>query len=570
MTKMTDEEILRHTLLRIDGRGYKAYKEIRGSYRFAGFTLAIDYVQGDPFAAPSRVRILVPATVARLPQRLYANGSRAVGVSCFLGRAFANQAKRTSRRRGTGRSGEIRIESPGQEVLANTAVQVHADGAVEARFTVGLPAQGRRALGQQACELLLEDVPDVVRRLYAGSHGAEELWRHAVVNENADALRAQLADRGVVAFVADDALLPRASGVDERPMEADQAVRFRSPESLKAAFVLPHGGEVGGMAVPEGVTLIVGGGYHGKSTLLRAIERGVYNHRPGDGRELVVSRADLVKVRAEDGRSVRGVDISPFISDLPLERSTRRFSSSNASGSTSQAAAIVEALETGAGGLLIDEDTAATNFLIRDARMQALVPKRHEPITPFIDRVRLLYSQYNVSAVLVLGGSGDYLDVADTVIAMETFGANDVTERAHLVAAAHPTGRAEEGRGPLRLALRRLLRPGTVDPSKGRREVSIKVTDVETVQFGAQRLDLSAVEQIVHWAQTRAIAAAMEYARRNYIDGRRSLAEIVELVMADIEERGLDVLENRRSGEFAAFRRHELAAAFNRLRALKT
>ncbi len=567
---MRTHEALHQTLVRIDGRGYKAFKEIGGTYSFPGFTLAIDSVQSDPFAAPSRLRALVPPRTAALPERLFAGDSRAVGVSCFLARAFARLASRLSARRGSGRSGEIRIEAPGQQVLANTAVQIHDDGTVEARFTVGLPAQGRRVLGRQASRLLVEDVPEIVESsLIARSHSDEALWLHAAANEDADALRAMLSEQGLIAFVADGAVLPRASGVDDRPLRADGVVPFRTPESLRRSFTLPHAGAVTGMGIAAGVTLIVGGGYHGKSTLLRAIERGVYNHRPGDGRELVVSVSDLVKIRAEDGRSVSGVDISAFIGDLPLGQTTRCFSSRNASGSTSQAAAIVEALEAGAEGLLIDEDTAATNFLIRDARMQALVPKAHEPITPFIDRVRKLHAQFGVSAVLVVGGSGDYLDVADTVIAMENFRPRDVTERAQEVAAAYPTARANEGAGPIEIDLRRRPRPGSIDPSKGRRQVNIKTRNVRTIQFGAESLDLSAVEQIVHWAQTRAIGAALDYARRSFIDGSRTLAEVLELVHAAIERDGLDVLDSRRTGDLACFRRHELAAALNRLRTLE-
>ncbi len=571
MTRSYTAEDLRHILLRIDGRGYKAYKDIGGAYRFPDFDLAVDSVQSDPFAAPSRLRAVIPPEVAGLPGRLYASESRAIGVGCFLARAFASQAGRMSGRRGSGRSGEIRITAPGQQVMANTAVQIHGDGTVEARFTVGLPARGRRVLGRQACELLLEDLPDIVEdSLYASSHDTENLWRHAAVNEDADALRGMLAARGLIAFVADGAMLPRTSGVDDRPLRSDTVVPFASPESLRAAFMLPHAGTVHGMGIPAGVTLIVGGGYHGKSTLLRAIERGVYNHRPDDGREQVVSAADLVKIRAEDGRAVSGVNISPFIGDLPLGQSTRRFSSANASGSTSQAAAIVEAMESGASGLLIDEDTAATNFLIRDARMQALVPKDREPITPYIDRVRQMHEEYGISTVLVVGGSGDYLDVADTVVAMDTFRPRDVTERARAVAAAQPTGRVREEGAAFRVDFERLPRRGSVNPAKGRRESSIRTRDVETLQFGVETLDLSAVEQLVHRAQTRAIGAALDYARRRYIDGKRTVTEILDLVMADLEGEGLDLLERRLTGEFALFRRHELAGAMNRLRSLRT
>ncbi len=570
-SEVATSEALRQILYRIDGRGYKAYKDIAGTYQFADFSLAVDYVQGDPFAAPSRLRALIPSAVAGFPDRLYANGSRAIGLSCFLARAFAAETFKRSTRRGSGKSGEIRIEAPGQQVLANTAVQVHEDGTVEARFTVGLPAQGRRVLGRQACQLLLEELPRIIESsLMARSHAEEGLWQHAAANEDADALRSMLAERGLIAFVADGSILPRSSGVDDRPMGGDEVIPFGSPESLRVGFSLPNAGTVAGMGVGEGVTLIVGGGYHGKSTLLRAIERGVYNHRPGDGRELVISAPDLVKIRAEDGRAVSGVDISAFIGDLPLGKTTRRFSSENASGSTSQAAAIVEAMESGASGLLIDEDTAATNFLIRDARMQALVPKESEPITPYIDRVKAMYNEFGVSTVLVVGGSGDYLDVADAVVAMETFRPLDVTARAAGVAADYPTGRIIEENSRFEVNVERRPRSGSVDPGKGRRESSIRTRGIQTIQFGRETLDLAAVEQIVHWAQTRAIGAALDYARRRYINGRRSLSEILDLVMADVEAEGLDVLERRRIGEFALFRRHELAAAFNRLRSFRT
>ncbi len=568
MTRPADQ--LRAILHRIDGRGYKAYKEIQGAWALPRFLLAIDHVQGDPFAAPSRVRAIVPPRVAGFSPELYENPSRATGLACYLARAFGRAARHQAQRRGTGHSGEIRMETPAQEVYRQTAVILHPDGAVEARFTVGLPAAGRRVLGRQAEALLLEDVPGVVEAsLRASAHDPTLLWLHVSTNEDADALRAALAHHGLVAFVADGAILPRRSGVDDRPLTEGTVVPFQSPPSLRVTVHLPHAGPVSGLGIPRGVTLIVGGGYHGKSTLLRAIERGIYNHRPGDGRERVVSDAGLVKIRAEDGRAVTGVDISPFINDLPLGQSTTRFSTQNASGSTSQAASIMEALEAGATGLLVDEDTAATNFMIRDARMQALVPKEREPITPYIDRVRQLWEERGISSILVIGGSGDYLDVADTVIAMDTFRPLDVTERAREVARRLPTGRVQEIAGAFQARLDRRPLPESLDPSKGRREVNIKTRGLQTIQFGTHTIDLSAVEQIVAWAQTRAIGEALWYARRRYMDGRRTVAEILDAVMQDIQAQGLDVLDPRRVGDLAEFRRHELAAALNRLRTLR-
>jgi predicted ABC-class ATPase len=565
-----NHEQLRTTLLRIDGRGYKAYRDVVGQWSFATFTLHIDHVQGDPFAAPSRVRAILTPAVADFPEETYANRSRAVGVAALLARRFAGEARQTAPRRGTGKSGRIEIECPGQEVLAQTAVQLHSDGTVEARFTVALPAQGRRVLGRQAAELLLEDLPAVVAAaLTYAAYADAEVWQHAAVNEDAETLRAQLAARRLVAFVADGAILPRRSGVDDRPLTTDDRVPFHAPAALCQTFTLPHAGVVTGMGIPAGVTLIVGGGYHGKSTLLRAIERGVYNHRPGDGRELVVSDAGLVKIRAEDGRAVSGVDISGFINNLPLGRRTDTFQTDNASGSTSQAAAIVEALEAGATGLLIDEDTAATNFMIRDSRMQTLVPKAQEPITPFVDRVRQLYDEHGVSSLLVIGGSGDYLDGADTVVAMDAFVPHDVTAQAHAIAAAQPTGRQREGGAAFPSPRPRRPQPASLDPSRGRRDVNIKTRDVQTIQFGEETIDLGTVEQLLAWPQTRAVGEALWYMRRTYMDGQRGVAELLDLVLADIAQDGLDVLDRRQVGDLAEFRRYELAAALNRLRTLR-
>ncbi len=577
---MRDGSELAALLERIDGRGYKAYKEIAGPWRFSDFTLHFDHVQGDPFADPTRVRLMLPAGVADLPESAYRTRPRALGTAAFLARSFA-RAARAIGRSGSGKSGEIRMEDPGQTVLLHTAVLMREHGDLEARFTVGLPAQGRRVLGRQASELLTARVPELVRStLIAAAHDAAEIEAHAASNEDADALRSQLEGRGLIAFVADDSVLPRRSGIDDRPLEGANVVSFRSPESLRVTFELPNAGSVSGMGVLPGVTLIVGGGFNGKSTLLRAIESGVYNHRPGDGRERVASRFDAVKVRAEDRRSVSGVDISSFIDGLPFGQDTKRFSTENASGSTSQAAAIVEALEAGARLLLVDEDTSATNFMIRDRRMQQLVPKEGEPITPFVDRVRELYESRSVSCVLVLGGSGDYLDVADTVIRMTDYAPWDVTAEARTVAVEIPTGRATERKRPLTAFSLRRVQVRSVDPSRGRRASYVRVPDDRTLIFGVETIDLAGVEQIASRAQMRAIGQGLVLlAERVLGEGsaeasrpRSSAVDVagaLDAVESLLEEGDLDVLDPRRVGDLAEFRRFELAAALNRLRTLR-
>ena len=559
---------LRQTLGRLDGRGYPAYKDLRGAYAFDGFTLHIDHVQGDPFAAPSRCRVVVPQDRAGFPSDTHENPSRRTALCSYLALQFAAGCRTAGRRRGSGKSGLLEIDEPGQQILERTCVGVDA-AAVEARFAVGLPANGRRIAGRQAAEQLCDDIPRLVAgalRYAALDAEAIDAWGRA--SEDADALRGQLEERGLVAFVGEGAVLPRRSGVDDRPL-AEGAVPFVAPPELALELQTPNSGPVRGMGVPRGVTLVVGGGFHGKSTLLRALERGVYNHRPDDGRQRVVSVADAAKIRAEDGRRVEGVDISPFINDLPFGRDTRAFRSDNASGSTSQAANIVEALEAGAGALLIDEDTAATNFMIRDARMQRLVAKEREPITPLVDRVRPLYREHGVSTVLVVGGSGDYFDVADTVIAFEEYVPRLVTAQARAIAAEHPSGRRPEGPtafGPLD---RRVPLPGSLDPSRGRRERSVKSRRTDAIAFGREEIDLDAVEQLVHPSQTRAVAAALLYATENCVDGRQTVRAVVDRIEKEIRERGLDALSPRPVGDHAYFRPLELAAALNRLRSLK-
>jgi predicted ABC-class ATPase len=559
-------EDLHEALRRIDGRGYRAYKTIAGEYDAGRFRLHVDHVQGDPFAEPSRLRASVPAKDASLPGWTRATGLRRVATADFLNRALHASLGTVSSRQGSGRSGELWILRAGQEVLRRACLTVTPEGSIEARFRAGLPARGRTVLGKAAAELIDAAIAAVDGALLFEAIDAGALRRHIETVEDADALRAQLGPRGLVAFVADGAILPRRTGIDDRPL--DDAVPFHAPESLRITLTAPNAGDISGLGVRQGVTLIVGGGFHGKSTLLRAIERGVYDHIPGDGRECVVTVSQAVKVRAEDGRSVAGVDISNFIGPLPRSGDTRAFTTSNASGSTSQAAAIVEALEVGATCLLLDEDTSATNFMIRDARMQALIGSEREPITPFIDRARELAERLRVSTVLVVGGSGDYFDVADTVIAMDAYSPSEVTAEARAVATSHPTRRVHEG-GEWRPIAGRVPLPDSLDPSRGRREVHVRAHSEERLLFGTDEVDLSAVEQIVDRAQTRAMGLALAWARATAIDGQRSLAAALAAIMDALEADGLDAFQREKTGELAEFRIFELAAFLGRVRTLR-
>ncbi len=584
------------TLERIDGRGYKAYRDIEGVWEFAELRLFVDRVQSDPFAAPSKLRLRVPRSLAALPENLSDGTARRIATSNWLARRFQSVIRESApRRQGTGKGGLIAIDAGGPEVLERTAVVLDSDW-VEARIEVGLPAAGRRALGREAAALLTRILPEIATRAWIDRPAETEPELRCFVDcvDNQECVRERLNDLGLMAFVGDGALLPRESGASSRPMPRERSLPFVAPDAFSVEIEVPHAdaGMAGrvwrGMGIPRGVVLLVGGGYHGKSTLLQAIENGVVAHEPGDGRETVVSDPALVKVRAEDGRSVTGVDIQGFIDRLPTRpgesepRSTRRFSTADASGSTSQAANICEAIEAGARGLLLDEDTCATNFMIRDARMQALVHPDHEPITPFSRRVRALHDQLGVSSLIVMGGSGDYFPYADAVIELRAYRALDATARARAIlekevpAAAVLTETTTAGpEDPIEMTARDARVPLTrgFDARRGRREIKLSSRDREEIVYGTTAIDLRGVDQLFDPSQTRAIAGALHVLATRLVDGRRTIPELLDALDELLDTEGLDVLDpfhrnERHPGALARPRRFEIAAALNRMRTL--
>ncbi len=561
---------LRPQLSGLDGKDYGAYQSLKGSYAYDRFQLHVDQVPKDPFAPPGTgiFRARVPRTAADFPGIFFSSKERQVAFRDFLTRRFC-EACRTScpGRRGTGNSGIIAITEPGQEILDRSSIRVDEE-TIEARFFIGLPALGRKIDSGTAETMIFQELPRIVgSALFFSSIDPDALERHLHAYEDAEHLRRRLPDFGLAAFIADGAILPRASGVDPRPSRAPTVVPFKSPDGLRVSVHLPHSGSVTGMGIPTGVTLIVGGGYHGKSTLLRALELGVYSHIPGDGRELCVCLPSAVKVRAADGRSVAGTDISAFINNLPLGQDTTAFSTENASGSTSQAAFIAESMEAGVRILLMDEDTCASNFMIRDGRMQRLVAREKEPITPFVDRVRQLHDELGISTVLVMGGSGDYFETADRVIQMADFEPHDVTGRARDIIRSSPYHRDREGSDRFPRPGLRAIGGGSFDPMNEYGHFRISARDTHHLVFGRSEIDLSDMEQITEAAQTRAIGRAIDYAGK-YMDGHALLPEVIARVMADMERSGLDILDPKCTGDLAGFRGIDLASAINRARGI--
>ncbi|MGI4895596.1 MAG: P-loop domain-containing protein [Janthinobacterium lividum] len=540
-------------LERLDGAPYARYRSLgdRPWPVLDGVELIVRRTQADPFAPPSRLEVHLDARVTGYGRFHLGAPVRRRALAGYLARAAATSPS------------PFRIDAGGQEVLQRSSCEVRTDGGAVLRLGYHLPGPRRRIDARTAARDLGRTLPQLLRETLL-TLGDDDVRTFVDTVEDAEHLRRALPGLGLVAFLADGAVLPRRSGVDDRP--ALDAVTFEAPESLRVSIDTPHHGAIAGAGIPEGVTVLVGGGFHGKSTLLRALEAGVVDHVPGDGREFVVTRADAVAIRAEDGRAVTRVDVSAFVSGLPGGLDPEDFSTADASGSTSQAAATIEALEAGSRLLLLDEDTAATNLMVRDARMQELVAKSSEPLNPFVDLVRSLHSRHGVSTVLVVGASGDYLDVADRVLLMESFRCIDITARAREVA-ARPTGRVVEV-GEFPDVRGRVLDPMSLDPSvRGRRAINAAGRD--TLRFGEHDVDVRAVRQFADASQVAGAGFAVDHlVAAGHLDGRRPLAEALDLLDADLAS-PLEEWLRGATTDVAVPRRHEVAAVLNRLRGLR-
>lgn len=555
---------LKNSLLQIDRKSYKSYKQIAGSYTYPRYTLHIDYVQGDPFASPSRIRVVIPEKDRHVAAEWLETKARRIAVEDAFARVVGkavNQNKIFIK--GSGKSGIVAFDGPGQEILERTAVSV-TQKEITVCLSAGLPANGRSINGKEAVKLFNQAIPGLledsvfqildrdIEKTVQLADQQEAIWKAMKVNN-------------WVSFIANGSILPRKSGVSDLP--AKGAVAFKSPEEDEVELELPHDKIVKGMAVKKGVTLITGGGYHGKSTLLQAIERGVYPHCEGDGREFICTDPSAVKIRAEDGREISSVNISPFISNLPHGKGTTSFSTSNASGSTSQAANVMEALEVGAETLLIDEDTSATNFMIRDSRMQKLIDQKNEPITPFIHRIRQLVDEAGKSVILVTGGSGDYFSVADTVILMEEYKPKNVTLRAKQIIKEEPIAHSNVEPADFTSLKNRQLSASTFSKQTDKR-FKIQAKGQFQILFGKEPITFAYTEQLTDSSQTRMIAEIIQYLYRNAGKNFSSFEALIEHI-DDKMDQGLEKLtksNGKHPGDLARPRKNEIAAVLNRMR----
>ena len=581
---MKQAEDLRRLLESIDHKSYPAYKSAQGAYAFGGYILSIDHVQGDPFASPSKVSVTVPHQKAGYPASLFDTPWKRTAFEDYLVRQFAGEIARFNfKAKGSGKSGLIATSSPGPEILTRTACQCDENG-ITARFEVGFPAFGRTIHSGELIKILFDFLPKCVQSVFFyRSRNPREVQAVADLAEDQHFIRQELKRLDLAAFVADGSVLPRESGVSSRPMKG--GVAFYSPEQLKVTLNLPHKGALNGMGIRRGITLIVGGGYHGKSTLLKALELGVYDHIAGDGREYVITDETALKLRAEDGRSINNVDISMFINDLPNGRDTRCFSTPDASGSTSQAAGVIEGIESGARTFLIDEDTSATNFMLRDELMQQIISRDKEPITPFIERARDLYEKAGISTIMVAGSSGAYFYIADTVIQMDCYRPFDITRTVKEACARYgqdPTtsapgfslpsgGRKLSIDAPSASGQSRMHRGsfrGGREESRREERIKTKVYGKDSLQVGKEQVDLRFVEQLIHSEQTAALAQMMRWCVEKQLFSRFSVSQIVELLTKEIRKGGLTAISDTSYGAMGLCmpRVQEIFACLNRYR----
>jgi predicted ABC-class ATPase len=565
---MKSELELQNMLRSIDHKGYPAYKDLKGKYQFKQYILSIDHVQGDPFASPSKVSIIVPAKIAAFDKEYYENPARRTAFQDYLLRRVATQIKGYSfKAKGSGKSGLMGISQPGQEVMERSACQIDVKtGDITIRMEIGFPANGRTINAGELGKILFDFLPLCVRKtLLSSSCPSDEIRNVIYLADDQQYIRSELQKRGLVAFVANGSILPRKSGISQLPMQG--AVAFKSPNSMAVTFNLPHKGELTGMAVKKGISLIVGGGYHGKSTLLEALELGVYNHISGDGREYCITDETAMKLRAEDGRSIQKTDISMFIRNLPNGRDTKSFFTQDASGSTSQAANTIEAMEAGAKVFLIDEDTSATNFMIRDELMQKVVNRDEEPIIPFIDRIREIYTEYGISTILVAGSCGSYFHKADCIIQMKRYCPMEITELAKKEAKNYPytLGDVPKAQTP---SFDRVVKRDMAFAKDDR--IKMRTDGTDGFSINREEVDMRYVEQLVDSEQLTALSYMIKYLKLHGFDGKTTVSESVEKLYKEIALKGFTAFISGEyiSGNLCIPRKQELYATINRCREL--
>ncbi len=345
---------------KIDGAGYGASVNILGSYSYDNqVVLIIDRVPRDPGdPLPGKIKILIPYKELRYDKKIVMKNNLSIRASKHF---FNSITHRTIRYEG---HPWLWIDPPGQAFLERNSINFFEDY-VEIRLDFYVPYKGRRKIsGGRLRRLIIETIPRIINELRGSSKKKKNLGRMIETIEDQEYLRKKLSEEGILAFIADGSILPRR-GDSDLPLR--DAVPFKAPKKYSVIFNLPHHGQISGLYIERGkVISFAGANFHGKTTILTALSVAHYNYIPGDGREFVISIDELPLIAAENRRVIRGIDLSILMKKLPGKNiDTALFNTNEASGSTSQAASLLEALEFRVKGILIDEDSSAVNLLLR-------------------------------------------------------------------------------------------------------------------------------------------------------------------------------------------------------------
>ena len=567
---MRDKEEFYGILQRIDGKSVEEYAQLIGDFDFSRYVLKISSVhrEGAGLGQHTLFVLRVPQIIGGFPAHLFNTPVRRVALEDYLTRKVAAQMEALARHDNHGVSRRrLFVACPGQKILPRSSLVV-TEEYIEARVYVELPEKNGLVAGAEAQQIFFEDLPAIVNNslIYCNLSEAEV---NGFVNqmEDADHIRRILATRGWVGFVGEGAMLKRAECSDAP--DYSQWLGIAISDECAVNLEVPNAGSVRGVGIPAGITVILGDAASGRVDLMRALADGIYNHIPGDGREMVVTVPDAVYVSAEPGRSVQRVDIRPFVRLGRDASAAADYSCTSADGLVSEAAGFVEALEAGARALLLDESDSSSEFLALSAAAAAVLPQITDSVVPLSVRARAIADELGVS--LVIGGisaAAQFVPVADAVFRIDGHHISDITSAAKAAFRETPIKAPPADLPALVDRIRRVI-PSSIDPSLGRFDASIEAPSVHSLKFGRYTVDLSGCRQLADVYQTLTIGRVLYYAKLRYMDEPRPVREILDLIDRDLSTEGLESLTRDLRGDLARPRRYEIAAALNRLRSLR-
>lgn len=551
-------------LKHLDSNIYRKYKSLHGSYASQSWILFIDKASVDPKSKASNLRIRVPLMYSNFPAKYLTNKIKTIPLCDYIHRKFYTLSKKLSKPSGTGKSNIFYVEPVGSQILERSTI-LFGKNYIEARFRYGLPAKGNRIDAEAFINTLENAFPKIVKEILSWeSFDAQEVGNFISCYEDQETLRKFLSEKKLNAFIPNGAILPRESAFIDKPLK--NAIPFKSPKNLEITFKLQNNKTITGMGIPNGITIITGGGFHGKTTLLNAIKMGIYNHIPGDGREYVVAIKNSFKINSEDGRIAQGLNISPYIVNLPLNKNSEFFSTNQCSGSTSQAANVIEAIRMGIKCLLFDEDSSATNFLINDAIMNKIIGA-DKTIIPYLETSKDLFEKHKVSTIMVVGSLCNSFDIADLVIKMSNYEPLDITKFSKELISNNPVFKLETR--PFNS--KALIQPRFIDSSNFRIHKRInpfkpKINGSKQLSFEKIELNFPDNEQLIEMGQTRIILELILKLEELIFNKKFNFEDALHMLFKN--QTSISDLIAFKDG-YTELRAIDLAYALNRFRLLK-